>query len=383
MGVPSSSEIIDFQNLKKKIKNQIESNFKDYKFKEFQDIINWKNIVINIIETNLDEKFQKISQEKIIKSEIVPKIEVFTSEEIQLKNKLITTDFEKISYDYDNDDDVIENSSIAEFLIEVANISRNAFNESNKYLKKVYNDFENKQKEITIISSKEEQFKKIFSSWVKKNNIIENLLYNQKINLNFIDEQKDKKKIEYFYKLYIDLLSLYFQCAITFPSIEIDFNAQNNFDSTKMIDFLNNKGSRNKKVNFVIFPSLYSNGKFLENGKKWVFTYFDDYKKKTFYFKELNLIQINKENIFHIPTLSEKLKLNLEQKTFIIPHLNYKISKEIHQKFVFIFKDKHSNNIEKKEIFVNPKFSLSNNFEFIKCEFYIQDEKILSSDKIN
>ena len=382
MGVLSSSEINDFKNLKKKIKTQIESNFKNYKFKDYPDIINLKNNVINIIETNLDEKFQKISQEKIIKSEIVPKIEVFTSEEIQSKNKKITTEFEKISYDYYNDDDENENSSIAEFLIEVANISRKAFNDSNKYLKNVYNDFENKQKGTTIISSKE-HFKKIFSSWVKKNNIIENFFYNQKINLIFNDEKRDKKKNKYFNKLYIDLLSLYFQCAITFPSIEIDFNSQNNFDFTKMIDYLNNKGGKNKKVNFVIFPSLYSNGKFLENGKKWVFTYFDESKKKTFYFKQLNLIQINKENIFHIPTLSEKLKLNLNQKTFIIPNLNYKISKEINQKFAFIFKDKNSNNIEKKEIFINPKFSLSNNYEFIKCEFYMQDEKILTSDKIN
>jgi hypothetical protein len=187
MGVPSSSEINDFHNLKKKIKKQIESNFKNYNFNDYQDIINFKNNVINIIETNLDEKFKKISQEKIIKSKQVPKtsnsIEIFTSEEIQLKNKKITTEFEKISYDYYNDDDENENSSIAEFLIEVANISRKAFIDSNEYLKKVYNNFENEQKDTTIISSKE-QFKKLFSSWVKKNNIIENLFHNQKINFN-------------------------------------------------------------------------------------------------------------------------------------------------------------------------------------------------------
>ena len=208
--------INDFQNLKKKIKKQIESIFKNYKNNGIQDIINLKNNVINIIETNLDEKFEKISQEKIIKSKQVPKIsnsiEVFTSEEIQSKNKKITSEFQKISYDYYNDDDENENSSIAEFLIEVANISRKAFIDSNEYLKKVYNDFENEQKDTTIISSKE-QFKKFFSSWVKKNNIIENLFDNQKINLNFIDE-RDKKKIKYFNKLYNDLLALYFQCAI-------------------------------------------------------------------------------------------------------------------------------------------------------------------------
>ena len=55
-----------------------------------------------------------------------------------------------------------------------------------------------------------------------------------------------------------------------------------------MIDFIN-KGN-NRKVNFVILPSLSSNGNFLENGKYWVFTY----KKDTFHFPESKL---NFENI--------------------------------------------------------------------------------------
>ena len=55
-----------------------------------------------------------------------------------------------------------------------------------------------------------------------------------------------------------------------------------------MIDFIN-KGN-NRKVNFVILPSLFSNGNYLENGKSWVFTY----KKKTFYFSDSKL---NFENI--------------------------------------------------------------------------------------
>lgn len=363
---------------KKKFINQIEFYFEKCDFDNNQDIINLKNNIINITKKYFDGGFPKISQEKIIKSNTAPKIEVFTSEKIQKKNKEITTEFEKISYDYNNDDDKNENYSIAQFLIEAANISRSAFNESNIHLKKVFNDFKNNQKETTIISSKE-HFKKIFSSWVKKNNIIENIINNHNIDFNYIEDQSDKKKMKYFYKLYNDLLTLYFQCAITFPSIEIDFNTQNNFESNIMIDYLN-KGSKNKKVNFVIFPSLYSNGKFLDNGKKWVFTYFDDYKKKTFYFKQLNLIQINKENIFQIPNLSEILKLNL--KTFIIPSLNYKISNEINQKFVFYLKNKNTNKIEKEEIFIkekhfNPKISITNNYEFIKCEYYMQDELII------
>ena len=48
-----------------------------------------------------------------------------------------------------------------------------------------------------------------------------------------------------------------------------------------MIDFIN-KGN-NRKVNFIILPSLFSNGNYLENGKFWVFIN----KKDTFKFGEL------------------------------------------------------------------------------------------------
>ena len=50
-----------------------------------------------------------------------------------------------------------------------------------------------------------------------------------------------------------------------------------------MIDFIN-KGN-NRKVNFGILPSLFSNGNYLENEKSWVFTY----KKNTFYFSDSKL----------------------------------------------------------------------------------------------
>ena len=45
-----------------------------------------------------------------------------------------------------------------------------------------------------------------------------------------------------------------------------------------MIDFINR--GKNRKVNFIILPSLFSNGIYLQNGKFWVFTYL----KNTFQF---------------------------------------------------------------------------------------------------
>ena len=54
-----------------------------------------------------------------------------------------------------------------------------------------------------------------------------------------------------------------------------------------MIDFINR--GKNRKVNFVILPSLFSFGSFLQNGKAWVFTFY----KNTFRFDDLQLNHLN------------------------------------------------------------------------------------------
>ena len=56
---------------------------------------------------------------------------------------------------------------------------------------------------------------------------------------------------------------MYFHCNISFPLIEISFEKEENFNSDKMIDFINR--GKNRKVNFIILPSLISNGNYLEN----------------------------------------------------------------------------------------------------------------------
>ena len=48
-----------------------------------------------------------------------------------------------------------------------------------------------------------------------------------------------------------------------------------------MNDFINRW--KDRKINFIILPSLFSNGNFLQNGKSWVFTF----SKKTFKFENL------------------------------------------------------------------------------------------------
>ena len=66
-----------------------------------------------------------------------------------MKNLVIATDFEENKYSNYINDDKIENKSIAYFL--VANLSRLAFNESNKFLELVYQEYNNeKKKKLTI-----------------------------------------------------------------------------------------------------------------------------------------------------------------------------------------------------------------------------------------
>ena len=82
---------------------------------------------------------------------------------------------------------------------------------------------------------------------------------------------------------------MYLHCVLSFPYVEISFENEEKFNSEKMIDFINR--GHNRKVNFVILPSLFSNGNFLQNGKSWVFTY----NKNTFRFEESELDVLNKK----------------------------------------------------------------------------------------
>ena len=174
-------------------------------------------------------------------------------------------------------------------------------------------------------------------------------------------------------KLYKDLLILFFQCELSFPSITINFKKEEKFNFNKMEDLADNKGKRKRKINFVVFPSLTSNGEFLKKGKQYVFTYFDDEKKKTFYCENINLEPLIEENKkFYIPRLKDELKINLIK--VLIPEINFKISEKIKTEYKFHIRDKKTH----EEKIVNKYYliKIGENEECIKCDFYLMSEYI-------
>ncbi len=77
------------------------------------------------------------------------------------------------------------------------------------------------------------------------------------------------------------------------------------------------------------------------------------------------------------------MKDKLKVKEFLITlHLNYEISKDIEQKYIYFIKKKNTKQIEIKTC-EGSTISLPTNYEFIKCEFYIQDQLIFSTNEIS
>ena len=96
--------------------------------------------------------------------------------------------------------------------------------------------------------------------------------------------------------MFYQLTKLYFHCELSFPIVDVDFNLNSEilFNHEKMIDFINKVN--NRKVYFIILPSLLLNGNYLENGKFWVFTY----KKDTFNFgKSIFESLVNKQEKYN------------------------------------------------------------------------------------
>ena len=178
---------------------------------------------------------------------------------------------------------------------------------------------------------------------------------------------------------------MYFHCSISFPSVEISFTKKEDFNSEIMIDFINR--GKNRKVNFIILPSLFSNGNYIQNGKFWVFTFF----KNTFRFDDSINNELNKfleeENVQDKNTKNNYImkahcinKNGLKHVTietnFIIPNnLNYDFIFKIKNK-----KDKKINEIKSKL----TKFTLKNYFRIVDFKMMVGNKKIAySKDIIN
>ena len=356
----------------------------------------WKNLILSNIYLEINKiieyifknlevnKVKEANDIKEIKIESANEFDSFTSKDIQEENKEITRTFQNEAYNYMNNNEKNENESVAYFLKEVAKISRISYIEG----KKLFQSVKDKYTNLKISKSTEkENFLKEISSWVKKlekeknKKEYENFLNH--ININEAIDNKNNSK--FFNKIFNDLTIMYFHCQMSFPSVEINFDKNDDFISDKMIDFINR--GKKRKVNFIILPSLISNGNYLQNGKSWVFTYtktsfkFDDnyinaYLNESFKAKPFDNINANKNKnkLNVIVSFSEK-----KDKKYIKISTNMDIPEKY--EFHFHLLSKMNQDVcvleTKKKI-----FEIDNFYEILKYELFINNKIIVSSNEI-
>ena len=342
-----------------------------------------------IIKENNNSDINKINKIKEYKIETNSELNIFTAKDIQEENKEITRNFQNETYNYMNINEKIENENVAKFLRYVAQISRISYNTSYKLLKEMEEKFIKFKKKK--ISFNDEDIKKEFSFLMKsseKENQIkgknkfkeyENILNKE----NPLKNNENSKEGKYLLNLYYNLSIMYFHCHIAFPLVEIDFKTEENFNSEKMIDFINRGKSR--KVNFVILPALFSNGNFLQNGKFWVFTFCKNtYKFEDAMIEPLNeLLDIENNNIKYI---KNNLKIDIvctNKKTgkYVDINTNIVIPEDLEYEFLIYYFDKNNN----QSNYFNTKlknFEIENYREIKKIEFKIEGKIILSSENI-
>ena len=383
-------------NIKDEMNNSYLELIKNKQYINVNDLDEWKNTILSKIYLQIDKlnDYKIKNSETIITNDNKNKTEIkiesknelncFTSKDIQEENKEITRNFQNETYNYMNINEKVENDIAAFFLKDVARISRIAYNEGKnvlKIMKEKYIHLKNEKNKI-----EKEIFNKEFSSWVKKLEKEKNIKEYENIlnQVNLFQKKETIKNQEFLSKLFYDLSIMYFHCNISFPSVEINFKSEEDFDSEKMIDFINR--GKNRKVNFVILPSLMSNGNYLQNGKSWVFTFtkntfkFDDSIKK--YLKDL----LKKDKIEDLDrkNINDNLVMTVycEEKN---DKLNIKINTNIdlpkNREYEFVFHAINKNN-NKTSLFKTKKKSLKIDKAFVidKYEF-ILDQKVLISSK--
>ena len=364
------------------------------------DLERWKNNILSIINSEIDKLFEinvntnkesvKKNNEIYIKKEI--KIEnntemnMFTPKDIQEENKEITRNFQNEAFSYMNTNEKVENENVARFLRLVAIISRVSY--------KQREELNNKKKEEYLkskgnnINMKNEEARKDFSRWVKNlekqkgKKIYESSLS----QINLFENEDDNKEQKFLYKLFSDLSIMYFHCKISFPKVEIKFDTEVDFNYDIMTDFINR--GKNRKVNFVILPSLFYNGNYIQNGKFWVFTFY----KETFRFddsikdelahylkqekQEKISIQYIKKNFQILSVRCSKLKNN---KRLISVETNFDIPDNFNYNFVFYIPTKYGIHEERTKI---KNFEIDNYKKLIGYAFELENETLFSSSSI-
>ena len=388
--------------------DKVKSNIKNSIIKSYQGLINNKNFlaindlekwlynILNSINNEIEKlakyflklseisKIHEVNEKNAHKIESNSELNVFTSKDIQEENKEITRNFQNEAYSYMNKDEEIENENVAKFLKYVAQISRISYNVSFKILRAMKEKFVKNSKKNIFFN--DENINKEFSFWIKslekEKDIFkeyENILIQEKL----FERNENNSELEYLKGLYNDLSKMYFHCRIAFPLVEIDFKQEEDFNSEKMIDFINR--GKNRKVNFIILPSLISNGSYLQNGKYWVFTYY----KNTFKFKDIMNEVLNdlleKENN-NINFIKKDLKIdiiskNKDKKKCVDVKSNIEIPEDIEYELIFYFLNKKENNYFKKKT-KQKHFEIDKNFEILKWEFRLNKEILISSHNI-
>ena len=388
--------------------DKVKSNIKNSIIKSYQELINNKNFlaindlekwlynILNSINNEIEKlakyflklseisKIHEVNEKNAHKIESNSELNVFTSKDIQEENKEITRNFQNEAYSYMNKDEEIENENVAKFLKYVAQISRISYNVSFKILRAMKEKFVKNSKKNIFFN--DENINKEFSFWIKslekEKDIFkeyENILIQEKL----FERNENNSELEYLKGLYNDLSKMYFHCRIAFPLVEIDFKQEEDFNSEKMIDFINR--GKNRKVNFIILPSLISNGSYLQNGKYWVFTYY----KNTFKFKDIMNEVLNdlleKENN-NINFIKKDLKIdiiskNKDKKKCVDVKSNIEIPEDIEYELIFYFLNKKENNYFKKKT-KQKHFEIDKNFEILKWEFRLNKEILISSHNI-
>lgn len=391
------------------LSNKIKYNINEYITKSYneltkneyfinkKDIEKWKNdIVLNINNeinqiseylVNIKKETEKINQNNNnIESNIEAnnQLNFFISKDIQVENKEITRNFQNEAYNYMNANEQTENENVAKFLKNVAEISRMAYHERKKIFQKMEEKYLKKNNKKISINN--EDSKKEFSCWVKNlekedgKNEYENILTKIELFKNYENTNETK----FLQKLFHDLSIMYFHCTISFPEVEINFSKEENFNSDKMIDFINR--GKNRKVNFIILPSLISIGNFLENGKSWVFTF----TKKTFKFEDFIINSLNgllEKGIVNLKYIKENLKVDfsIKNKTKekytinIVTNINKLGNIELEYMFHFI------NKLNKQKLKLKTKAKktdMEKKYEIIKYEIIFGKEILISSKNI-
>ena len=388
------------KNIKDNIDNSFTSLAKNKKEIKTQDIEKWKDNIIltyinkeidNLIESSINEKEPENKSEnkpennikKEYKIESNSELNMFTPKDIQDENKEITRNFQNEAYNYMNANEKVENENVASFLKNVAIISRLSFKER----KNLYQIME--EKYVKTLENKkpkdDESFKKEFSQWIKSlekkdgKKVYDSFLNQFKI---FEREIKDNKEQIYLKKLLYDLIIMYFHCDISFPLVQIDFTKKEDFNSEIMIDFINR--GKNRKVNFIILPSLFSNGNYIQNGKFWVFTYF----KNTFRFENSidnyldNFFKEKNEQTDNDYTMVAYCQLEKDSKHIDI-ETNFNFPKNSNYNFIFYLKNTntHDNRISVERTKL-MNFKIKKNFEIKEFKFEMDNKIIVSSKRV-